>query len=415
METKEIVAAVKAEVLALLNGTTEKFNERVAALEAKGFVTAETAKQMVEEAKAGGASRMDALEALLNRSERAAEQPSEQKGLARIIFEDEQFKELAKKSEGNPGRPGRIQMIMKSSLFPESREFKTLIDSSAVGSSTPGILVPQRVGGIIPAARRMLRLRDLMTVYTTQNNAVEYVKENAFTNSASPQGSEGTAKAESALTFTIASAAVTTIAHWIPASKQVLADFNELQRYVEQTLMFGLKLKEETELLSGDGLGTHLNGLTTQATAYAGTYNAAGDTQADKLRHFITELEVANEQCNFFVLNPIDYAKVELIKTEEGGANKGMYVIGNPRVGGDSFTMVPTLWGRPVVLTNSMASGKALAGDITKCAIYDRQVASLELSTEYSDYFVKNLVAMLCEERLAFAVFRAGAFRYGTI
>jgi HK97 family phage major capsid protein len=46
-------------------------------------------------------------------------------------------------------------------------------------------------------------------------------------------------------------------------------------------------------------------------------------------------------------------------------------------------------------------------------AIWDRAGATIEVSREHSDYFVKNMVAILCEERLALSVFRPKALIYG--
>ena len=50
--------------------------------------------------------------------------------------------------------------------------------------------------------------------------------------------------------------AVITIAHWIPASRQVLDDAPMLQSYINVRMTYGLKLEEEDELLNGDGSQT---------------------------------------------------------------------------------------------------------------------------------------------------------------
>lgn len=42
-------------------------------------------------------------------------------------------------------------------------ETKTLISSDAVGSGSAGVLMPQRVGEIVPTAQRRLFLRDLLS------------------------------------------------------------------------------------------------------------------------------------------------------------------------------------------------------------------------------------------------------------
>ena len=60
---------------------------------------------------------------------------------------------------------------------------------------------------------------------------------------------------EKARGITIDSANVRTLAHWIPAARQVLDDFVALQGYVNTRLIEGLKDVEDYELVAGDGTG----------------------------------------------------------------------------------------------------------------------------------------------------------------
>lgn len=338
-----------------------------------------------------------------------AARPAEVKTVFDVVSESDSFKEFMDRTRRNLRGSARIEF---KQLLDWSK--KTTITETALGQATSGVLNYERLPGIVPLARRALRIRDLLPVGPVPNggNSVDFVKENVFTNAASPQ-TEGSAKAESADTFTTGTAMVRTIAHWIPISRQALDDFGELRRFIDEVLLYGLKLKEETEILSGDNLGDHLYGLTGQATSYAGTYVVANDNKADTFRHFMLELEVANEEPTGAVLNPVDFHTIQLIKDEGGGtANKGNYIIGDP-LGG--FIQVPTLWGVPVVKSNSMTSAKCLMGNFAMAKIFDRMAATIDISTDYSDYFVKNLVAVRAEERLALVVYRAGSFRYGTI
>jgi len=284
---------------------------------------------------------------------------------------------------------------------------KTTVTSATVGSSTPGILTPERVAQFVQAARPPLVLRNLLTHRPTNANKVEFVRENVFTNAASPQV-EGNAKAESALTFTIAYEAVRTLAHWIPATRQVLNDWTELQRIIEQTMLYGLALEEEQQILTGDGTGENLNGLVTQAAAYVGTYAAQDDTKLDTLRHAVLELRVANEKPDFVVLNPADWHDIELIK--DAADNVGNYVVGVPTGAGNP----PNLWGLKVVESPNISSGSFLVGDSARAAIFDREEAAVVIATEHDDFFTKNLVAVRVEERIALAVFRTTAFLYGS-
>jgi hypothetical protein len=45
-------------------------------------------------------------------------------------------------------------------------------------------------------------------------------------------------------------------------------------------------------------------------------------------------------------------------------------------------------------------------------AIWDRNDATVEISREHSDYFTRNMIAVLAEERLALTVFAPLAFVY---
>src|SRR5437763_800111 len=90
---------------------------------------------------------------------------------------------------------------------------------------------------------------------------------------ASPQV-EAAVKAENAVTFTAASERVRTLATWIPATRQVLDNFNELRGYIDDALMYAVNKAQEVELLSVDATGEHLHALIPQATASSGTQRA---------------------------------------------------------------------------------------------------------------------------------------------
>ncbi len=292
-------------------------------------------------------------------------------------------------------------------------ETKTLIDSAALGFSTPGILNAERIlDGIVPLARRRLTVRDLLRTKPVTAGQVDWIQQLAFTNAASPQ-TEGSDKGESATTFQIASEVVRTLAHWIPVTKQALDDLPELRRIIDEVLIYGLKLIEEYELLWGDGTGQHLHGIGHQATAYAGTYAAANDTKLDVLRHAIAELEVAEEEATGIILNPKDVHDIDVLKTEDSGtANTGAYLIGNP-LGG--VLRVRTYWGRPVVSTTAITAGTFLVGNFANGVIGDRQGATIDVSDSHDDYFIRNKLALRVEERLSVVSLDSGrSMRYGS-
>lgn len=300
-----------------------------------------------------------------------------------------------------------FQMLAKGRGTNARIEMKAVVN--ATGQNQP--LVPeQRLGGIIAEPTRRLTIRDLLPVGRTSSNMVEFAKENVFTDNAGPQigsGSpteyENVTKPESNITFTLGTAAVTTLAHFILASRQVLSDAPMLQSYIDGRLTYGLKLEEESQLLNGTGVDNNLSGLTTNQTTF--NRGATDDTKVDTLRKAITQCQLSEYSASGIVLNPSDWEEIELLKD-----TTNQYIFANPqRAAG------PVMWGKPVVVTNSMTSGNFLVGAFDMAAqIWDREEATVEVSREDNDNFRRNMVTILAEERLALAIYRAAALIGGT-
>ncbi|WP_162868461.1 phage major capsid protein, partial [Pseudomonas viridiflava] len=96
----------------------------------------------------------------------------------------------------------------------EVKTFNKVLGSGA--SSAGGLVEVQRNPGILMPGLRRLTIRDLLAQGRISSNALEYVRENVFTNGAAPVA-EGALKPEANLTFTKETANVKTIAHWIQA------------------------------------------------------------------------------------------------------------------------------------------------------------------------------------------------------
>lgn len=284
--------------------------------------------------------------------------------------------------------------------------FDRKVVSSVSGAAGGVLLSPDRLQTILELPRRRLTVRDLILPGTTTSNAIEYVKQLAFTNNAAVVA-ETTAKPESNLTFELVTTAVVTLAHWLKASKQILADAPQLQSFINGQLEYGLKLKEEAQLLNGSGSGGNLNGIYTQATAYAEPIDLGRTlTQIDILRLAMLQATLNEFPPTGMVLHPADWAAIELTQD-----TTGRYLFANPQ-----SLAGPTLWGLPVVATQAQTIDTFLVGAFRPCAqIFDRQDVVALISTEDADNFTKNMVTILEEERLALAVYRPTAFIKGDL
>lgn len=211
-------------------------------------------------------------------------------------------------------------------------------------------------------------------------------------------------KPESNYGWELAQTKVQTIAHWIGASRQALDDSGQLRTLVDGELRYGLALREELQLLLGDGVGTNLLGLVPQATAYDPTGEAANASKFDVLLNAIAQAERADLPATGVVVNSTDWLRLQGLKDSEGR------YIGSGPMG----TTMPTAWGLDVVPSASMPVGKFLAGNFNNAAtLYDRMTPVVLLSTEDRDNFVRNAVTILAEERVALAVRQPRALIYG--
>lgn len=276
---------------------------------------------------------------------------------------------------------------------------------TSLGSSAGELIVPQRLPMVMPVTQRLF-LRDLLSWGRTTSSSLEYVRETGFTNNANVVSENPTnPKPESDLTFELESAPVATIAHWVRASRQVLSDAAMLASYIDGRLRYGLKLKEEAQLLKGSGVGLNINGIYTQASSYSNPgVTVQAETAIDRLRIALLQVTLAEYDADGIVLSPIDWAAIELTKTTDNA-----YLFATP-----TGLAAPGLWGRPVVATKAMDAGDYLVGSFQQGAQgWDREDVSVTVSTEDRDNFVKNMVTILCEERVGLTVYRPEAFVKG--
>lgn len=259
--------------------------------------------------------------------------------------------------------------------------------------------------------RRPNSIRDLLITRPTTAPSIEYLR-GTRTGTADLQASEGDVKSELGIDFTLLSASAKTIATWVPASRQVLDDVAMLADYIDLELRDALRLKEDQQLLKGSGTGANIQGLWTVANAYnrgsgiSGSVGAA-DTPLDTMRKAITQLQLARGVATGIVVNPIGLEKLELEKDAEG-----RYMMSFDVTGDNGRTVV---WRVPAVITDAIGDDEWMLGDFSRAArLYDRMQATVEVATQHADFFTRNLVAILAEERVALTVNRPDMLIIGT-
>ncbi|MEX6119789.1 phage major capsid protein [Providencia hangzhouensis] len=292
-----------------------------------------------------------------------------------------------------------------NSSIQENKRISVPVNAALISTDVPeGIVPPQRLSGVDVAPKQRLFIRELIAPGKTQSPAIFWVQQTGFTNNAAVVP-ENTAKPYSDIKFEPKITAVTTIAHLFKASKQILDDFSQLQSLVDAEMRYGLKFVEEQEILFGDGSGAHLHGIIPQASKFKAEFEVEKQNGIDDLRLAMLQAQLARFPASGHVLHFVDWAKIELMKD-----TLGRYILANP-----AALTGPTLWGLPVVATETAAfKGKFLTGAFNAGAqLFDREETNVVISTENTDDFEKNMISIRCEERLALAVKRPEAFIYG--
>lgn len=281
---------------------------------------------------------------------------------------------------------------------------------TALPSGTPGDFGAPVREGIVERAKRISRVRDLFPVQQTNTNMIEFFRVSGFTNNASTvaerSGSPAVfaAKPQSSMTVVGVQAPVRTIAHYEVAHRNVLDDEPTLRGIIDNELLYGLRLVEDDQILNGDGTGSNLTGIreTSGIQTQAWSAGVVGDTRIDAVRRAITKSLLAYYEPTGIIVHPNDMEDLELTKDGESRHLMVMSV---------SMGAEARLWRLPMVSTPAITEGYALVGSFgIGATLYDRMEGSIRVAEQHSDFFIRNAVAILAEERLALAVKRPESF-----
>lgn len=388
---EQLALEVKAEFDKTMNQVKE-IAEKALAEAAKGVGMTDDLKEKADESLLKMNSLTEQVAEIEQKLARGGgTKTTAEKSIGEQFVEDQGVKDWAQSSPSK----GKADVRFKATITSATTD-----TAGAAGAAVETTRLP----GILALPQRRLTVRDLISPGRMDGNALEYVRETGFTNSAAPVA-ETAAKPESDLKFDLVTTSAKVIAHWMKASRQILDDFSQLRSIIDQRLLYGLAYVEEGQLLNGDGTGQNLHGIIPQATAYAAAFTPDAPTAIDTLRLAQLQAALAEYPATGHVMHPTDWARIELEKD-----TTGRYIIGNPQ-----GMIGPTLWGLPVVATQAIAVDKFLTGAFRLGAqLFDRWDARVEAGF-VNDDFIKNLVTILAEERLALAVYRPEAFIYGDL
>ena len=385
--TKEIKSLLEKqdEEIKSIGGTSTETKEQLKAAEAK--------YEQLEQDRKGLSERIEAMELKLNR-------PGYD---GKSSFRATPGMQFAMSEEYKNAKNDRTGAVNVGSLF-ERKDIEPVR-----GDEQPDSPVrPDRVPEIFhDPGQREMRLLDLMNVAPTTSNRIEFVRETDFDeDGATSQLNEGASKTKAAMAWELVTEAVKTIAHWIPVSRQILDDAAMAQSHIDGRLTYSVMKELENQIIFGSGANGEMTGIyNTDGVQTIGAPDG-DDTALDHIRKAIRDVRLSEYAATGVILNPSDWADIELLKDDES-----RYIWVTPPAGGEM-----RLWRVPVIESTVMGEGQFLTGAFGLGAqVWDRQQATVRVSESHDDYFARNLLAMLAELRMALTVYRPKAFIKGTL
>lgn len=248
----------------------------------------------------------------------------------------------------------------------------------------------------------------------TNQNSFAYMEETTFTNAAAEQAEEATT-AEATLDFTEQTAPIRKVGVFLPVTEELLADVSGIQGYVNSRLAAMMKLRLDSQLLSGNGTAPNIEGVLTKSGINSFDYNLpyAGELKKiGQIYQAITEIRKdAFVEPDAIVMHPSDWYDIVTSVTDvtTSGPKNPLFVV----AGGFGADAAPRIWGLPVVASTAISAGTVLVGKFgggEAAHVVMRQGVDLAVSDSHSDFFLKGKLAIRATMRLGLVVYRQEAF-----
>lgn len=264
---------------------------------------------------------------------------------------------------------------------------------------------------VYEGARRRLQVADLLGQETTTRGAVTYFVESDTVEGGAGFVAEGGKKPQIHFAdVQPVTESVRKLAVFYKDTDELVEDLPWLATSINNRGIYMLLLKEEDQILNGDGTGNNLNGILNRSGLQTEKAETADGNSADALFRAMTKVaENSPFTADAIVINSSDYQKLRLAKDTNGQYYGGGFFAGEYGQGG--IVEQPPLWGLRTVVTSSIPAGTALVGAFAQgAALIRRSGLSLDIANTNEDDFTNNRLTVRIEERVALAVRYPAAF-----
>lgn len=275
-------------------------------------------------------------------------------------------------------------------------EFKVAAPMTTPSSVVDGITTYD--WNIVPALRRNLLVRDLFAAETISGAALTYYVESTTVEGGAAYTTEGSAKPM--VSFgdpTAKTVSLEKIAGHIKDSDELIEDAPRLASAIQNRLVYQQQLAVENYLVS-------------ELSGTSGIGTASTLTPDGIFRAIMTVLSNSGFAADAIVINPADYQVIRLRKDANNQYYGGGFIY-SP-YGNETVMEQPALWGVRTIITPAVAQGTCFVGAFKLGGSVVSKASGLrvEVANTDQDDFIKNMVTIRAEERLALAVRYPAAF-----
>lgn len=339
------------------------------------------------------------------------------KSAGQQFVESKEYKELI--ASGRLTTPGSKFETGAVAVAPRLGQFKAAASDIVHTESGGSHIVPAlRLPGILDLPQAPLVMRSVLSVEDMPSgDTIEYAAQVGFDNAAAAVAqattdntdtAAGGLKPQSSIRFEERTAPARWIATWMAVTRQTLSDLNVMRSLIDNQGRLMVAIEEDRQILEGNGVAPNLIGILDDQNTGLQTLNLSGlgdlaNLDGVRTARRMVKTGVSRMSPTFIVVNPVDSEEFDLLKDLEG-----RYRAGDPFAAGGPDSA--PIWRLPRVESEGIDEGTGLVGSRAGATIFEREPLTIETATQHADFFVRNLVVVLFEERIALPIWFPSAF-----
>jgi len=311
----------------------------------------------------------------------------------------------------DPENIEKMKMFAQKKTREVEFELKAVGDMSLANITDLSAANVQMLPGIIPVANRRLHIRQLLPSGQMTTSAIHYLQETGSEGSIAPWTDNSGTKPQIDFDLKEQIAPSEFIAGFVRITRKALDDISAMRSFLQARLLEKYLIAEDAQLLNGTGVSPQLDGLITNAEAYAGFRTIP----IEKIIDAAAQIEGNDYMANGILLSPKQYYALLMTRgttneyTLPGGSavnviNGQIYIAGIP------------VFKSTAMNTVNPAQDSFLVGDWAMGAqLFIRENPIVRFFEEDGNNVTQNKITVRVEGRVALPIYHPNAFVTGSL